>query len=108
MTDGPLPNVSKWTDVYFWLSAFGASLVKVVTSPYAGLLHTFATVGCAVFAASIFTDPLLTFFKLPAEPYRLAMAALVALTGEGIMRKIIDIGARPESLFDLFKQWRGK
>lgn len=108
MTEGPLLGASRWTDVYFWFSAFGAAFVKVVTSPYSGVFHAFATVGCAVFAASIFTDPLLTFFKLPAEPYRLAMAALVALTGEGIMRKLIDIGARPETLLDLFKKWRGK
>ena len=108
MTEGPLPGASIWSDIYFWGTALGASLVKVVTSPYGGVYRTLATVGCAVFAAIVFTDPLLVFFKLPASSYREAMAALVALTGEGIMRKLIDSGSKPEALLDIIKQWRAK
>jgi hypothetical protein len=94
-------------DLAFWTAVGGATLVKLVTSPYTGFVRVLATVIAAVFSAYFFTQPAMDALGLDHETYTTAMAALMALTGEGIMRFIINLSNDPTKALDWIKAWRG-
>jgi hypothetical protein len=96
----------------FWLAVIGAAGVKLFTSEYTGFLRALTTVVAAVFAAYFFTTPVMTLLGLDPETYTTAMAAIMALTGEGLMRWIMGVSdslpSDPSKIVDLFKRWTGK
>ncbi len=98
-------------DLAFWLAAFGATVVKLLTSEYGGPVKLTATVLAAIFSAYFFTSPAMHFLGLDPEVYTTVTAAVMALTGEGFMRwgmKLVDgLPSEPGKIIDLFKQWRG-
>jgi len=94
------------SDQSFWLAVFGATIVKMATSPYKSLIRAILTGFAAVFAAWIFTDPFINWFSLSQEVYRVPAAALLALTGEGIMRFLIRTANDPTQLLDWWDKWR--
>lgn len=93
-------------DLPFWLAVIGATLVKLFTSPFTSFWRALATVFAAVFSAYIFTDPAVAWLDLDPFTYTAPMAALLALTGEGLMRLIMASANDPAKLFELFRQWR--
>lgn len=95
-------------DLNFWIIAVGATLIKVATSARKSIGSVVVTVFAALFAAYVFTDPALAFTKLDPEVYRNPMAALMALTGEGLMRFIINLGNDPNQMVELWKKMKGK
>jgi hypothetical protein len=94
-------------DLAFWLAALGATIVKLFTAPYSGFVQAFITVFAAVFSAYFLTSPALDILGLDPEIYTTAMAALMALTGEGFMRWLIGASNDPSKIFEILKQWRG-
>lgn len=91
----------------FWIAVAGAVLVKLLTSQYQSLLRAIATVFTAVFAAYFFTDPVLDYLGLVPDTYKAPMAALLALTGEGIMRALIAAANDPTRIGDIWRSFRG-
>lgn len=85
----------------------GATIVKLITSPFHSVWRAAATVVSAVIAAWIFTDPALAILKLDPDIYKAAMAALLALTGEGLMRFVISVSRDPKQAIALWQQLRG-
>lgn len=78
-------------DIYFWLSVGGATVVKLLTHEHTGtwpyiIFRGVTTAFCAVTSAVIFTDPLIALLDVPAETFKVSTAAILALTGEGLMR----------------------
>lgn len=100
-------NLMEKHDMAFWLAAMGATLVKLITAPYTGLWRAVVTVFAAVFSAFFLTSPMMDLLGLAPEIYTTAMAALMALTGEGLMRWLIGAANEPTKIIDLLKQWRG-
>lgn len=94
-------------DLAFWVAVGGAVVVKLLTSPYAGLKPAVATVFAAVFSAYLFTQPAMAILGLDPDAYTTAMAAVLALTGEGAMRLAINISNDPTKAIDILKMWRG-
>jgi len=94
-------------DLSFWLAVLGATAVKLFTSPYGGVLRVLATIFAALFSAYVFTGPVVQWLGLTPETYTAPIAALLALTGEGLMRFLMSSANDPGRLFDLFRQWRG-
>jgi hypothetical protein len=94
-------------DLAFWMSVGGATVVKLITSPYAGFVRALATVIAAVFSAYFFTQPAMHFLGLDPETYTTAMAAVMALTGEGAMRFLIQLSNDPTRAIDILRMWRG-
>lgn len=92
-------------DWRFWAAVLGAAFVRVVTSENHSLLRSVLTVAMAVFSAWIFTDVTLDYLNLPPATYRNPVAALLALTGEGLMRFAIAAVNDPRKILDL---WRGR
>lgn len=95
-------------DWRFWLAVLGAAFVRVATSENHSFLRSALTVGMAVFAAWTFTDVTLDYLNLPPPTYRNPVAALLALTGEGLMRFAIGAVNDPGKALDLWNKWRGK
>tara|TARA_Y100001937_G_scaffold117505_1_gene170836 strand:- start:1181 stop:1489 length:309 start_codon:yes stop_codon:yes gene_type:complete len=91
----------------FWFAVAGATVVKLMTSPYHSILRAASTVFAAIFAAYFFTDALLSVMDWDPDRYKAAVAALLALTGEGLMRVAIQIANDPTRLVDFVKAWRG-
>jgi hypothetical protein len=91
-------------DYKFWVAVAGAALFKLLTSPWHSPTRAILTVAAAVFAAWVFTDPVLHFMGWPAETYRNPVAALLALTGESFMRWTIN--ATPEKIGEMLRRLR--
>lgn len=94
-------------DLTFWIASFGAAFVRVVTSENHSFTRSILTVFAAVFSAYFFTSPVVHWLGLPAAVYTNPVAALLALTGEGIMRWIINLANDPTKALDIIKVWRG-
>lgn len=96
-------------DIFFWISVAGATFVRVVTSERHSLLRSLFSVFAAVFAACIFTAPSIDYLNLNPMTYTAPVAALWALTGEGVMRWIINASGQPlEFVKSVFNMWKGK
>ena len=99
-------------DSRFWGAVLGAVVVRLITSEYDGplysrLLRGFFTAFAAVFSAVVFTKPVITFFSLPDDVWLIAVAALLALTGEGLMRMAIRATGDSKFFVSIIKAWRG-
>lgn len=93
-------------DLSFWAAAVGAAIVRVITSENHSFFRSTLTVAMALFSSWAFTDPALDWLNLPSETYKIPMAALLALTGEGVMRFIISIANDPTKGLDFWVKWR--
>ena len=95
-------------DLSFWIAVGGATIVKLLTSPYNSFWRAVATVFAAVFSAWAFTEPTVDFLGLHPNTYKTPIAALLALTGEGFMRVVMAGSNDPIKLMDLWRAWRGR
>lgn len=100
-------------DNSFWTAVLGAAVVRLITAEYEGpwwarFVRGAATAFMAVFAAVFFTRPLMHLLGLPEESFLVPMAAMIALTGEGLMRLIIRLTADSNGIAEIFRIWRGK
>ena len=93
-------------DPRFWLAVIGATIIKVATSPYHSFRRAVLTTFAAIFAAFFFTDPALAWLGLSPSTYRNALAAVLALTGEGFMRLAINLINNPETAIRWWQIWR--
>lgn len=94
-------------DLAFWLAALGATAVKIILSPWLGLWAGVISLVSALVLAMIFTDPLVAYLNLNPDSYKTATAALVALTGEGIVRWLLRLVSDPTKILAFVKAWRG-
>ncbi|MDA4845977.1 hypothetical protein [Hoeflea poritis] len=78
-------------DLKFWIAVVGAIIVKLLLSKTQSVLKALATVVAALFFAWIFTDPMLHFMEWEPETYKAPLAALLALTSEGLLRSLMTI-----------------
>lgn len=88
----------------FLLTVIGATVVKVASSPFHSITRAALMMFAAVFSAYVFTDPVVRYFEI-GHDYYLAVAALLTLSGEGLMRMIITFSSDPEKLTGLIKAW---
>lgn len=94
-------------DLAFWFAALGAAVLKIILSPWLGVVKGVISVASALLVAIIFTDPLLAYLNLNPTAYKNAVAALVALTGEGVVRWLLQLVSDPTKVLAVVKAWRG-
>lgn len=94
-------------DLSFWWAVIAAVVVKIVTSQYHSIWRASGTVFAAVFFAYFFTDAAVDWLNLNSETYKAPVAALLALTGEGLMRMAFGWMNNPQFLTDIIRAWRG-
>ena len=75
----------------FWIAIAGATLFKLVSSQHHSLRRATVTVGAAVFAAWVFTEPFLGLMGWDEDTYKAPAAALIALSGESVMRGVMTL-----------------
>lgn len=95
-------------DWQFWLTVFAAAAIKVSRSGGLKFLPAIATGGTAIFCAAVGTEPAAHYLGIEEPFTKYALAALIALTGEGLIRLAIDLSDNPREIISLWKQWRGK
>lgn len=100
-------------DSSFWYAAFGAGVLRVMTSEYEGpwwrwVLKATATLSIAVFVAVVFTKPACAYLGLSLETYGIPMAVLIGVTGENLLRMAMKATGDFQVLFGAIKAWRGK
>lgn len=88
--------------IRFWITVCLAAAVKLALSETLAVARALITFAVAIYLAWAFTDFIVDLFDLNYEN-RNAVAALVALLGEQVVRWIMN--KTPE---DFFKLWRGK
>ena len=91
-------------DITFWVAVAGATLFKLITSPTSTIRSAALTVLAAVFSAWAFTDFVIAYFDLSSDVYQIPVAALVALTGEGVMRWLTNL--TPTKALQFWKELR--
>lgn len=94
-------------DIAFWFAAIGSALLKILLSPWMGFWKGLASVVAALFCAIVFTEPLLNYLNMDPETYKAALAALIALTGEGVVRWLLQIATEPGKLAEIIRYIRG-
>lgn len=94
-------------DIAFWFAAFGSAALKIALSPWMGVWKGAISVGAALFCAIVFTGPTLNYLNMDPETYKAALAALIALTGESIVRSLLQIATEPGKLAEMIKSIRG-
>lgn len=95
-------------ELRLWLAIFGAVAVKLLLSDRLTVFRSLATSSAGIFAAWVFTDPILNMLGWEPDRYRIAVAAMLALTGENILRRVLDFTSSESMIADLLKLWRGK
>lgn len=99
-------------DIRFWLVVIGATIVKVISSPFHSIRRAAIMIFVAFFCAVVFTEPVVDFFGLNRQTYGYGVAAALALTGEGFIRMILQMVEKPEKLSaaisEWFKWWTGR
>jgi hypothetical protein len=94
-------------DIAFWFAAFGSAALKIALSPWMGVWQGIISIGSALFCAIVFTAPVLNYLNMDPETYKAALAALIALTGESIVRSMLQLVTEPGKLAEMIKSIRG-
>ena len=99
-------------DNTFWWTVLGAVVVRLFTAEYEGALPSRLFRGgfiafAAIFSAVTFTRPVVSFFDLPLDVWQIPVAALLALTGEGLMRIVIRATGDSKYFLSLIRAWKG-
>ena len=87
----------------FWAAILVAIIVKIKTSKQLGPLAVISTIFVSLGAAYSFATPLSSWLGVN----EVLIAALVALTSEGVMRWLIQLSNDPSELKTLLSLWRG-
>lgn len=100
-------------DQAFWSTVIGATILRLITADYEGftassLVRAFAVAAFAIFAAVVFTEPTIAYLSLNADVYKVPVAAVWALTGEGLIRMLMRLTSDFKNLVEAIKLWRGK
>lgn len=85
-----------------WLAIGGAILVKIITSEKHSFKRAATIISVSVFAAWVGTDPMVDYMNLDPEKHRVVTAALLALTGESLVRWLSNLDP-----MKLIQAWRG-
>lgn len=81
--------------------------VKLLLSPSQSLIRAIATVASGVLAAVVFSEPTIVALNLEQESYKILVVCFWALTGENVIRRVLDVVEDDEKLFKLLEWWRG-
>lgn len=93
-------------DWRYWTAIVGAAVMKVMLSQTLSFKQACVTFILGIGAAWLFTDPLLDWSGLNPDVYKTPTAAILALTGEQIVRRIIRYSQRPGDMKRDFTDWK--
>lgn len=87
-----------WTDVKLLGAVAGGLVIAYLLSTAETVKARLTSVGCGLFAAIFFTEPLIAWAGLEFSTWQYAVAGLLAMSGDRLARRImqlIDTGRLP-------------
>lgn len=84
-----------------------AIATRLLVSPVQSWRMALAVVSSGVLVAVVGTGPLTGYLQLDGQTSQAAISAALALTGERIVRHILDVSENPSKLAELWRWWRG-
>lgn len=85
-----------WHDLKIALTIAGAVLLSAALSKAKTWTAKLTAIGLGVFFAVVFTGPVMHWLALDTEVYEQAVAALLAISGDRIVRRLFDLIERGE------------
>ncbi|RMC33757.1 hypothetical protein [Paracoccus alkanivorans] len=95
-------------ELKFWIVIVGAAVVKLLITKTQSVIQAVTSMAAAIFMAWVFTDPILSWLEWPAESYRNAVAAVLALLGDTLIRRLLEISKSPTAVADILKLFGGR
>lgn len=95
-------------DISFWIALFGATAIRVFTSPFHSILRAVLQVFISVFMAWLLTDSVVDWLRLDPFIYKAPVGGLIALSADGFVRLLFDLQRHPKKAADLWRRIRGK
>lgn len=95
-------------DFAFWITAFGAALIRVFSAEKIHPFRSVFTFCTAIFAAWVFTDAAIELLGLDYDKFKYPVAAIVAITGENAGRALMVATNDLNSIINAIKLWRGR
>lgn len=84
-----------------------AIATRLLMSPVQSPRMAMAVVSSGVLVAVVGTGPLAGYLNLTGQASQSAVSAALALTGERIVRHILDVSENPSKLAELWKWFKG-
>lgn len=85
-----------WYDPKFWIPVGAASLFAALLSKAPTWWERLLAVGVGILCAVVLTGPVVHWMALDAEVYEQAVAAVLAISGDRIVRRLFDLIERGE------------
>lgn len=95
-------------DLKIWGFIILTIIVKLSLSPTLKWTRAVSTVSAALLTCFTFTEPLLHWTGLDPEIYLMPVVVILALTGENLVRRVLDAVEKEDFLSSLINLWRGK
>ena len=95
-------------DPRFWFAVMGAAVAKLLMSEKLRWVQAISTSVVGVFCAYVFTEPVADFLGWTKDGHIFALAAMLTIVGENLLRLVLDASASKTLLADLIRAWRGK
>lgn len=100
-------HMTNMEDVWFWIVTGCALAVRILATAYQGWKRTLTAVAAGALCAFFGTSPLANYFEVTDPDLRYLLAGLLALTGDQIVRGIVQIAEDPWRLLDMIIRSRG-
>lgn len=95
-------------DAEFWITVVIGAFIKALLSDRHSWTRSIASALSAIWLASIATDPVLAWFSLSPDDYKIPVAALFAISGDSIVRWVITKTNDGEFLTTILAKWTKK
>ena len=106
MSDQKIPEL--WSNWTFWVVVIGAASFKAIKSPDHTFMSRLVSAASAVFAAVAFAPGVIDYFAIAGDGMKIAVSALVAITGEHLMALAIVAARDPRAAINMWREWMGK
>lgn len=95
-------------DLKVWLFIGLTIFVKLIMSPSLKLTRAISTASAALLTCLSLTEPILNWSGLDPDIYLIPVVVILALTGENLVRRLLDAVESEDFLVNLINFWRGK
>lgn len=92
----------------YWVAVAAGVVINILHSPGISFAKALTGAATGVFMAHYFTVPVAYMLDVDNRKLQLAIAAVLALCGNGIAQMLIDRTGRADWVLDLIKAWRGR
>lgn len=97
-------NTQDW--IFVAALAF-ASVIRTLSSPFHSIWRSALLLVTSMFVAWVFTAPVVDWWHLNPDVYKVPVGVLIAFTADGLVRIILNAAADPAGALALWEKFRG-